>query len=647
MSDKNKTKAQLIEEMAALRERNTELEAREAEAKIQAERMTLLNKMSQELSRAVNEVEVFKTTARYTYQIFTQAERASVTLLDATGDSFDVFALEEGQTDVTRHGEQIPIKGRAIGLIVRENRLLSTPDIRTSNLLDFRSLAESGIRSVIGAPLVTGGRVIGTLNVASKNLDAFNRRDEEMILQITALLASIIENRHLFDETTRLLAESEAQVTELSTLNIISEGLVGQLDLQGMIDLVGDKIREIVDEGNVAIALYDAERDIVETPYWFDHDLRVHFEPTPLGQGLVSIVITSGQPLNLDTFQEMLDHGVIVPPHRKKDITPDLEASWLGVPILIGNNVKGAIYINKFQNNAFSEADVRLLTTVAANMGVAIENARLFERIQQTNQELSQTLEKLRTTQGQLVEAEKMAALGGLVAGVAHEINTPVGVGVTAASTLQDRTSGFSEIYKSGQMKRSDLDKYLNIAEQSSAMILRNLERAAELIQSFKQVAVDQSSEERRSFLVKAYLEEILLSLRPKLKKTQLTIEVNGDDSLTLDSYPGAFSQIVTNLVMNSLLHAYGPDDQGKLTFDLGQRDGHLIFEYNDDGKGIPQENLSKIFEPFFTTKRTQGGSGLGLHIIYNLVTQRLGGAIHCESEVGSGTKFVIEVPIS
>jgi len=285
---------------------------------------------------------------------------------------------------------------------------------------------------------------------------------------------------------------------------------------------------------------------------------------------------------------------------------------------------------------------------IGAVSTVAFIQVRYYShQVRERTAQLSQALNDLKAAQNQLVEAEKMAALGGLVAGVAHEINTPVGVGVTAASLLEDKTTAFRSIYQSGQMKRADLEKYLNTAGQSSSMILNNLNRAAELIQSFKQVAVDQSSEERREFPVKTYLEEILLSLRPKLKQTQLTIQINGDDSLTLDSYPGAFSQIVTNLVMNSLLHAYEPDDQGQLSFDFRQSGSRLIFEYNDDGKGIPTENLSKIFEPFFTTKRTQGGSGLGLHIIYNLVTQRLGGTIRCESKIGSGTRFIIEMPIS
>jgi signal transduction histidine kinase len=211
---------------------------------------------------------------------------------------------------------------------------------------------------------------------------------------------------------------------------------------------------------------------------------------------------------------------------------------------------------------------------------------------------------------------------------------------------LEEKTATFRQTYQSGQMKRSDLEKYLDLAGQSSQMILNNLHRAAELIQSFKQVAVDQSSEERRVFPIKAYLEEILLSLHPKLKRTPLRTEIRGDETLNLNSYPGAFAQIVTNLVMNSLAHAYEPDQPGQLTFQFKQENGHFIFEYADDGRGIPEEHLGKIFEPFFTTKRGQGGSGLGLHIIYNLVTQKLGGVIRCESEVDRGTHFIIEAPI-
>ncbi len=195
-------------------------------------------------------------------------------------------------------------------------------------------------------------------------------------------------------------------------------------------------------------------------------------------------------------------------------------------------------------------------------------------------------------------------------------------------------------------MKRSDLETYLDTASQSSTMLLSNLNRAADLIQSFKQVAVDQSTEERRCFTVKSYLDEILLSLRPQLKLTSHEISVHVDDSLELDTYPGAFAQIVTNLVMNSVTHAFAPGEHGEITLVLTAVVDHLNFTYSDNGCGIPDEYREKIFEPFFTTKRGQGGSGLGLHIIYNLVTQKLGGTMYCESAEGAGTRFVMTFPL-
>ncbi len=275
-----------------------------------------------------------------------------------------------------------------------------------------------------------------------------------------------------------------------------------------------------------------------------------------------------------------------------------------------------------------------------------VEERQLAEvQLQEKAQQLEQTLHNLQQAEAQLIQTEKMAALGGLVAGIAHEINTPIGIGVTAASLLVEKATAFSETFRRNTMKRSDLEKFLDLAQQSSQMTLTNLNRAAQLIQSFKQVAVDQSSELRRVFNFKAYLEEVLLQLSPMLKTTPHLIEVQGDRHLTLNSYPGAFSQIVTNLVMNSLLHAYSPGEQGHITLRCEQIEEQIIFEYADDGQGISLENLSKIFEPFFTTKRGQGGSGLGLHIVYNLVTQKLGGNIQCESQPFVSTKFIIKLP--
>jgi len=318
----------------------------------------------------------------------------------------------------------------------------------------------------------------------------------------------------------------------------------------------------------------------------------------------------------------------------------------------------GILYLeNNLTEGAFTTDRLELLKLLSAQIAISIENAQLYNNLQEFNQnleqlvsdrtqELSNTLDALKATQSKLVESEKMASLGGLVAGVAHEINTPIGVGVTVASALAENTTEFASTYKSGKMKRSELEEFLEIATQSSNTLLTNLNQAAALIQSFKEVAVDRSSEERRTFGVRNYLDEILIQLKPKLRNSKHSIEIKGDSKIAIDSYPGALSQVVTNLLMNSLIHAYEPGESGQLVFDWQQEGARLSFEYSDDGKGIPPENLSKIFEPFFTTKRGQGGSGLGLHILYNLVTQKLQGEVECKSQVGVGTKFIIKLPL-
>lgn len=270
---------------------------------------------------------------------------------------------------------------------------------------------------------------------------------------------------------------------------------------------------------------------------------------------------------------------------------------------------------------------------------------QMNQEIEAKNQELSLALQQLQTTQQQLIEFEKMAALGNLVAGVAHEINTPIGIGVTAVSHLQTRTGKFLELYQSNQMKRVDLEKFLNLLRETTALVLSNLERAAELVKSFKQVAVDQSTEEKRVFNMKECLQGTLLTLKSKLKRTQHQVEIDCAEGLRLNSYPGDFSQIVTHLVINSLTHGFEENEEGILRFKIVSENYQLTFEYSDNGKGISSEIVNRVFEPFVTTKRGQGGSGLGLNIVYNIVTQHLGGTIRVAREINRGTKFVIKVP--
>jgi predicted ATPase/signal transduction histidine kinase len=326
--------------------------------------------------------------------------------------------------------------------------------------------------------------------------------------------------------------------------------------------------------------------------------------------------------------------------------------SLLCTPILKQGQLIGLLYLeNSLTSQAFTSDRLEMLNLLCTQAAISLENASLYNTLEQKvierTQELSQALNDLKTTQKKLVETEKMAALGGLVAGVAHEINTPIGVGITLASTLAEETKIFKTVIAQGQLKKSVLNSYLETAAECSNLILNNLQRAGELIQSFKQVAVDQSNLEQRSIVLKSYVEEILTSMTPQLRQAGHNLTVTGDENIELYTYPGAIAQLLVNLLTNSLTHAYTHGKPGQLVIDIRQVEQSVILTYSDDGCGIPSEALGKIFEPFFTTARDRGGSGLGLHIVYNLVTQKLGGAIDVESQIDKGTLFTITLPHS
>ncbi|MEZ5469782.1 MAG: two-component regulator propeller domain-containing protein [Lysobacterales bacterium] len=286
------------------------------------------------------------------------------------------------------------------------------------------------------------------------------------------------------------------------------------------------------------------------------------------------------------------------------------------------------------------EEDLRRL-----NEELEVRVSKRTEALEQSNTDLKRTLDQLTRAQRQLVESEKLAALGGLVAGVAHEINTPLGVGVTAASHLQQETESLARLMADSRMTRADLDRFIEQARLSSDLVLRNLDRASHLVKSFKQVAVDQSSEQRRVINARDYLGEILLSLHPRIKKTRAKVVIECPEDLTMDTYPGALYQIVVNLVMNSLVHAFDDDTEGQIRIEVQRQDDLVSLEYRDNGKGMPEDIRRRVFEPFFTTRRGSGGSGLGLHIVYNLATQILRGTVSCDSELGQGTSFRFLIP--
>ncbi len=258
------------------------------------------------------------------------------------------------------------------------------------------------------------------------------------------------------------------------------------------------------------------------------------------------------------------------------------------------------------------------------------------------NSELRDTLDRLTLTQRQLLEAEKLASLGGLVAGIAHEINTPIGVSVTAASHLSEEAERISKIIQSGKLTKSELERFERAAVEGSQLILRNLQRADRLIRSFKQVAVDQSTEDRRVVDLGACINEILTTLGPSLKKTPHRVEVRCAQPVICETAPGALYQIITNLVMNSLIHGFADGRAGLIEIEISRDQAGVTIEYMDNGLGMDEIACARIFDPFFTTRRGSGGSGLGMHIVYNLVTQVLGGNIAVDSSPESGFQLHI-----
>ncbi len=258
---------------------------------------------------------------------------------------------------------------------------------------------------------------------------------------------------------------------------------------------------------------------------------------------------------------------------------------------------------------------------------------------------VEKALQDLQTTQKKLIESEKMASLGNLVAGVSHEINTPVGIGIAASTSIKSKTDDILELFTSRKMKQSDLDSYLHSINQAVQLIQSNLKRTGDLVKSFKRVSVDEMTDTMRTFNLKEYIGEILINHEAKLKEKSIEYTIDCPTEIELNSYPGAFAQIISNMTSNALLHAFKNKESGLLTITARTQNNRLYFIFADNGVGMTSEVAQKVFNPFFTTNM-QAGTGLGMNIVYNVVTQKLKGDIYCESILDVGTTFKIDIPL-
>jgi signal transduction histidine kinase len=307
-------------------------------------------------------------------------------------------------------------------------------------------------------------------------------------------------------------------------------------------------------------------------------------------------------------------------------------ASALFTPLLLGERVLGAMGVQARQRAAYGERERLIFRTLCAYGAIALDNAQAYRQLQEA--------------QSQLVEQEKLAALGALMAGVAHELNTPIGNSLLIASTLQQKTFELDSALNGPGLRRSELAAYIGDAHRASELVMRGLHSAADLVASFKQVAVDRTTEQRRRFHLHKVAHEIVATMMNRIRSSGHLIVLDVPEGIELDSYPGPFGQVITNLINNALLHAFEGRTGGTMRLAASPApDGRVAVVFADDGAGIAPEHRSRIFDPFFTTKLGRGGSGLGLSISYNIVTGLLGGQIGVASS-GAGTAFTLELPL-
>jgi len=316
--------------------------------------------------------------------------------------------------------------------------------------------------------------------------------------------------------------------------------------------------------------------------------------------------------------------------------------SILCTPVVHQGRLVGVIYLeNNVTCGAFTPARIRVLQVICAQAAISIENAALYATLEEKVKERTQDLHD---TMNQLIEAEKMAALGQLVGGVAHEINTPVGICVTSTSLLQELTQQLERSHRNSEISKKEFERFLSQSTEITELIMSNICRTADLVKRFKGIAVNQEGEQKHIFKLKPRIEEICINLSSDLQQKQHSIDVNCDQSLALEGYPVAFALVMSNLVMNSITHGFKDKEGGKINIEVQEDNKNILINYRDDGVGINAENISKIFEPFFTTNMG-ANTGLGMHIVYNIITQQFCGNIHCESELNKGVCFTLSLP--
>ncbi len=467
-------------------------------------------------------------------------------------------------------------------------------------------------------------------NIVRQKMHSMDTAQYAIVMQVR----EHTERIHAQAEHHRQLAAAEAKravilqqsSNHLAQLDLIGREITAHLDEAAVFEVLGRHVCHLLDVTTFAIYLLSQDGSWLERAYAKEGNKSLEnrrFDCALSGSNAVRCLRELREiVLDFTEYDDNPEPGTL------------LAQSGLYAPLALGGRVLGVMSVQSIVYQAYGERECLIFRTLCAYAAIALDNAHAYRHLQET-----QTL---------LVEQEKLAALGSLVAGVAHELNTPIGNGLMMASSLQDKTRLLKRRLEEKKLRRSDLELFMSDARDSAWLITQGLVSVADLLNSFKQVAVDRASVQRRRFNLHQTCHEIAATLATHIRLQGHKLVQDIPAEIELYSYPGPFGQVVTNLINNAMLHAFDGKSDGLMQIVAREAPNQrLLFEFYDDGVGIPEENIKRIFDPFFTTKLGQGGSGLGLNISYNIVTELLGGQISVHSTLMQGTCFLIDLPLT
>ncbi len=419
------------------------------------------------------------------------------------------------------------------------------------------------------------------------------------------------------------LAHSAETLRELGR---IGRDITANLDLHVTFDTLYQHVVHLIDAQCVIIYRHNRETGQLELAFGREHgkNMEMHVIALDSAHSNTARTARERQEIMLDAKHALPESGLL-----RRNLR-----SALYLPLIVDHRLLGVMVVQSQLEYAYNERERLIFRNLCAYGAIALDNANAYRQLQET--------------QARLVEQEKLAALGSMVAGVAHELNTPIGNSLLMLTALQDKTQQFEDKVTRGQLRRSDLQEFLNDSNEASSVIMPGLTNAAELVASFKQVAVDRTAAHQRIFNLAHTTHEIIATVMNQIRLGGHHIEIDIADDISLNSYPGPYGQVITNLINNALLHAFDEGSTGGIMHLSARQDvpERVLIEFRDNGKGIKAQHLKRIFEPFFTTKMGQGGTGLGLSISYNIVSSLLNGTIRVESTPGQGTCFTLDLPL-